>query len=77
MYTYDTFDIHRAVVTRITPDKVYVTIPSMSGPNVEIGATYDFPPPSVGEQVWVGATLSFDKMFLITQTPSTIDGGTP
>lgn len=72
MSTRETFNIHRALVVRHRDNILYVSIPSVSGPGVEIGAQYPYPPPSPGSFVWLAATYSFDKFFVITEPVSVL-----
>ena len=87
MSTRETFNIHRALVVRHRDKTLYVTVPSVSGPLVEISVFYPYPPPAPGTYVWLAATYSFDKFFVLTAlvqelesgevTPAIIDGGFP
>jgi hypothetical protein len=72
MSTRETFNIHRALVTRHYDNVLYVSILSISGPRVEIGAHYPYPPPAPGSYVWLAATQSFDKFFVVTEGGSTL-----
>jgi hypothetical protein len=87
MSTRETFNIHRALVVRHSGTTLYVTVPSVSGPFVEISVSYPYPPPVPGTYVWLAATHSFDKFFVLTSLVQElgpggvnsviIDGGTP
>lgn len=70
MSTRETFNIHRALVVRHRDNKLFVTVPSVAGPGVEISAHYPYPPPPAGSYVWLAATYSFDKFFVITEPVS-------
>jgi hypothetical protein len=70
--TRETFNIHRALVVRHRDNTIYVSIPSVSGPRVEIAAHYPYPPPPSGSYVWLAATYSFDKFFVITEPVSVL-----
>jgi hypothetical protein len=70
MSTRETFNIHRALVVRHRDKTLYVTVPSVSGPLVEIAAFYPYPPPTPGTYVWLAATYSFDKFFVLTEPVS-------
>lgn len=70
MSTRETFTLHRALVVSHRASTLYVTVPSVSGPLVEIAAPYPYPPPSPGTYVWLAATYSFDKFFVITEPVS-------
>jgi hypothetical protein len=70
MSTRETFNIHRALVVRHRDNVLYVSILYTSGPRVEIGAHYPYPPPAPGSYVWLAATQSFDKFFVITEPVS-------
>jgi len=70
MSTRETFNIHRALVVSHREKTIYVTIPSVSGPFVEVSAFYPYPPPAPGTYVWLAATHSFDKFFVLTEPVS-------
>jgi hypothetical protein len=72
MSTRETFNIHRALVVSYRENKLYVTVPSVSGPLVEIAAFYPYPPPKPGNYVWLAATHSFDKFFVLTEPASIV-----
>lgn len=72
MSTRETFNIHRALVVYHRESTLYVTIPSVSGPSVEIAVSHPYPPPSPGTYVWLAATNSFDKFFVIAEPVSVI-----
>jgi len=67
MSTRETFNIHRALVVRYMDNTLYVTIPSVSGPLVEIGIPYySSSSPTPGSYVWIASTYSFDKFFVVS-----------
>lgn len=70
MSTRETFTLHRALVVSHREKTIFITVPSVSGPNVEIAAPYPYPPPPSGTYVWLAATYSFDKFFVLTEPVS-------
>jgi hypothetical protein len=72
MSTRETFNIHRALVVSHRDNKLFVTVPSVAGPSVEIAAPYPYPPPTPGTYVWLAATYSFDKFFVVTEPISVL-----
>lgn len=70
--TRDSFDLYRARVTRHQGRRVFVTLPSVAGPSVEVGVSYKYAPPRAGTFVWLAATHSFDKFFIIEDPVSVL-----
>jgi hypothetical protein len=70
--TRDSFDIYRAVVVGSSFNSVFIALPSVSGPQIQIRVPYAYNPPKVGSQVWVGATHLFDKFYIIEEPLSVI-----